>query len=492
MVKRKEILIFYIATILFVAFEMLLIFLRMYYIAALLPVGGIVIYMAIFALDYLMLLVVFCTPLSLKYHIPGLELGQIGVGMSMPTQPIMFGIMLLFFMHTAYTGYAKSNLRHPVSIIIIIGLLWILVTSCTSTMPFVSFKFLIERIWNVVTFYFLGIILFKTLKNMYSFMWLYIIPFAGIIVYTLIRHSHYHFAVKQANPTPQPFYNDHTAYGAMLAMFIPVLAGFVFTRRIGRVGRIAAFGFLCLFVIALFFSFSRAAWVSVVVAMLLLVLMLFRVKLKWILAGFFLGMAIFFTYQTKIIMQLQRNTTDVSQDYSKELQSISNISSDASNRERLNRWSCAYRMWCDKPVFGYGPGTYSFKYAPYQLSYMRTIISTNEGNGGNSHSEYLGPLAEEGVLGMLLVIAMAMSVIALAFRLAYNFKDRDMRILVISILLGLTTYFVHGFMNNFLDTDKASVPFWGFIGMLVAIDLTSKKEDFIEKKPKTVIAIPKN
>ena len=29
-------------------------------------------------------------------------------------------------------------------------------------------------------------------------------------------------------------------------------------------------------------------------------------------------------------------------------------------------------------------------------------------------------------------------------------------------------------MNDFLDTDKAAVPFWGFIGMLVAIDLNAK------------------
>jgi hypothetical protein len=30
---------------------------------------------------------------------------------------------------------------------------------------------------------------------------------------------------------------------------------------------------------------------------------------------------------------------------------------------------------------------------------------------------------------------------------------------------------VHGFLNNFLDTDKASVPFWGFTAIIVAIDL---------------------
>jgi hypothetical protein len=45
------------------------------------------------------------------------------------------------------------------------------------------------------------------------------------------------------------------------------------------------------------------------------------------------------------------------------------------------------------------------------------------------------------------------------------------RALVLSLILGLTTYFVHGFLNNFLDTDKASVPVWGFAAALVAIQL---------------------
>jgi hypothetical protein len=31
-------------------------------------------------------------------------------------------------------------------------------------------------------------------------------------------------------------------------------------------------------------------------------------------------------------------------------------------------------------------------------------------------------------------------------------------------------------MNNFLDTDKASVIFWGYIAIIVKISLLSKKE----------------
>jgi hypothetical protein len=49
------------------------------------------------------------------------------------------------------------------------------------------------------------------------------------------------------------------------------------------------------------------------------------------------------------------------------------------------------------------------------------------------------------------------------------------------MFLGLVTYLIHGILNNFLDTDKASAPFWGFIAAIVAIEVyhveTPKKQD---------------
>ncbi len=444
---------------------------------AAIPFAAIIVYWALFSLDTLMFFVVLFTPLSLNlYDVPGLQLGNIGVGVALPTEPLMFGIMLIFLFKIIHVGYDKKITRHPVTIFILISLAWMFFTCCTSTMYFVSYKYFIERSWGVVTFYFLGILLFKNIKNIYTFNWLYIISFTVVITYTVIRHYPSHFSEKGAHMAVVPFYNDHTAYGALLAMFLPVVAGMSLIKRNKPVVRLIATILFFVFLGALALSYSRAAWLSTVAVMAMFGLMYIRVKLKWILAGLLVGVCLFFLYQNSIIQKLQRNNQDVSQDIGKEIQSISNISSDASNRERLNRWSCAYRMWLDKPVFGYGPGTYMFKYAPYQLPYMRTIISTNEGTGGNAHNEYLGPLAEEGLMGMLAMVAIAVSVFFLGFRLYYNLKDKDMRILTLSIFLGLVSYFIHGMMNNFLDTDKAAVPFWGFIGMLVAIDLMTKEQ----------------
>jgi len=51
--------------------------------------------------------------------------------------------------------------------------------------------------------------------------------------------------------------------------------------------------------------------------------------------------------------------------------------------------------------------------------------------------------------------------------------DKRLKSIVLTALVGLVTYYIHGFLNNFLDTDKLSVPFWGFTAMIVAIDIYS-------------------
>ena len=178
---------------------------------------------------------------------------------------------------------------------------------------------------------------------------------------------------------------------------------------------------------------------------------------------------------TQLIMKLERNKQDASSNFTEQIQSVTNISTDASNLERLNRWSCAYRMFLDKPIFGWGPGTYMFKYAPYQLSYERTIISTNFGEVGNAHSEYLGPLSEQGILGMLIMLTLVFTTLYYAVNIYRKSNEKNVKIIVLSATIGLITYYVHGLMNNFLDTDKLSALFWAYTAIIVVFDIQTKK-----------------
>ena len=182
-------------------------------------------------------------------------------------------------------------------------------------------------------------------------------------------------------------------------------------------------------------------------------------------------------------MELEKNREESSTNFSSHLQSITNITTDASNIERFNRWNCAVKMFKERPILGWGPGTYAFLYAPYQVSNEKTIISTNFGDGGNAHSEILGPLAEQGLIGSISYLLIVLLVCYYSSVFISKCKNRNTKLLAMGLFLGLIAYWVHGFLNNFLDTDKASVSYWGFIAALVALQVYYKennKEEFTD------------
>jgi O-antigen ligase len=187
-------------------------------------------------------------------------------------------------------------------------------------------------------------------------------------------------------------------------------------------------------------------------------------------------------FQDSIVRELERNRQDSSENFTEHIQSMTNISSDASNLERLNRWSSAWQMFEARPFLGWGPGTYMFQYAPFQKHSETTVISTNLGDAGNAHSEYLGPLCESGVLGLVSFLLIMIFILHTGMTLYYKLDDDRLKMLVMSMLLGLITYFIHGILNNFLDTDKVSVPFWGFCAGIIAIDIYQKKRTLSSAK----------
>ncbi|HLN53122.1 MAG TPA: O-antigen ligase family protein [Lentimicrobium sp.] len=467
---------FYLLSGLFILLNSLLI-VKELYLGIFIPVLIIIGLMYIFWLDKLLLFIVFLTPLAVN-----IADQEMGIGVSIPTEPLLVGILVIFMIKTLFNGnYDKRILNHPVSWTIYLSLLWILVTSITSEMPWVSFKFLFARLWFVIPFYFLGVVLFKNAKNITHFNWLYVIALGAVIVYTTYHHSHYGFAEEQGHWVMKPFYNDHTAYGGILAFFVPVFVGYAFNSTRSKTYRLYAGIFAFLLIGALYLSYSRAAWVSLAAIVIIAALIVFRIRLRWILITLTALIASFYIFQYEILYVLEKNKQDSSENFVEHVQSIYNISSDASNLERINRWQSAFRMYHERPLFGWGPGTYQFIYAPFQRSQERTIISTNAGDLGNAHSEYIGPLSEQGLPGMLIVVLMGSVIIYTGIKVYHQARNKEIKLYSLVAVLSLCTYFVHGFLNNFLDTDKASVPFWGFFGMIVAMDIYHKNKLRIEE-----------
>jgi len=461
-----------VGSILFLVLTMLAFFRQQWTIVAI-PVALLIGLFAFFKPKYLLFIIVAVTPFSINLA----EMGRRDVAFYIPTEPLLFGFMLLIIMAQLQSRIIpREVLRHPVSVAFYIYLSWLLITSITSVQPMVSMKYLISRSWFVIPLYFAGTAIFLNQRNIIRFLLLYLIPFIVIVIYTTIRHATYGFEEESAHWVMEPFYRDHTQYGAVVAFFIPIVFGFMTRTRQKIEARILGFLGLSLLLVTLIYTYSRAALLSVIIAFSFWMVVKSRVNLKLIFGiASLLAVTLWLTFDD-IMIQLQKNRIDSSENLVENVESITNISTDASNLERINRWNSVFEMAKERPLLGFGPGTYMFQYAPYQKSRDLTIISTNFGDVGNAHSEYLGPLAETGFPGLLTVLYLLYCIFYSAYKAYHRMPDGLPRHFLLFSTLALITYFSHGFLNNFLDSDKASIPVFGAIAIIVAIDIGSRKQ----------------
>lgn len=443
-------------------------------LALLFPFVGFGIYLLLFNKKWLLYLALLFTPLSLPFALPG------DMKLSAPTELIALLLMGVTFFYLLRNKVHRAFLNHPFTSILLIDLFWQIVCSIASTHPDVSFKRIVMRSIFLMVFYFLvgGWSFDAPRKNIRLFL-LYAFGLIPVIYFTLMTHAHHDFNPRAAYNICSPYYNDHTIYGACLAFVLPLLIVLILHSK--KLGfslplRIALTLTTIIVGTAEILALSRAAWLSLVVAVGFVFLLRLKVKITGVIV--LLGILTITTFSMREILYEQiAETATVSNDgnVTNHLTSVTNIQTDVSNLERINRWYCAWNMFLDKPHMGFGPGTYQFEYATYQTPEYKTYISTTHGDRGNAHSEYLTYLSETGWPGIIVFFVLVFYSVHLGMMSYYHFRGID-RVVVLGILLGLITFYIHGLFNSFLDQDKMAVLVFAALSTLVVFDLKRKRQ----------------
>lgn len=464
-------LIIWIACMLFVLANGLLLLKGVPYLL-LLPISLIGLILVFISPEKTLIGLAFLAPLSieLRSFMPNLSFSII-----LPTEPILLLLLLaLIYLQLTPNRLPKSIIYHPISLSIYGFMSWLVVCAIGSEYPLVSIKYILMKGWFFASFFFLAIPLFQKRKNIHKFFWAFSIGLFIVAIYALVRQAEGGLLSKSAAASsPCPYFNDHTSYAAAIAFCISFLTLSLFIKK--RVTTVTmTVLFLLFFIGALVLSYTRAAWLSLVFAAGVFILIHFRIKLTTIVltAGILIGS--FFYFQDDITHAMERNKAVSSTNLVEHLKSITNVSSDASNAERLNRWHSAIELFKERPIIGWGPGTYIFVYGDFQIAKDRTVISTNRGSGGNAHSEYLGLMAESGITAAVLYLLILIIVFYKGIRYYQTSSDREIRMLVMASLLGISTYVMHSTLNNFLDADEIAAPFWAFAAVIAAADISTK------------------
>ena len=398
-----------------------------------------------------------------------------GLGLALPTEPL-FILMFLFitFRWLIKPDFRLEMLSHPISIAILAYLLWMWIATIFSTMPIVSIKFVMARTWYIVLFYFTCLSIFSNFKNIHWFFKAFTITTLGLVIFTLTKHAADGFIRSSSYGISWPFFPDHGMYAAAIAFAVSILFIYAFAGR--HFGISLPFAPFLVFLLAILLfgivvSYTRATWLSLVAAIGMFAVLKMRIKFSWILLVLFGAFAYGIINQEKILYDLEANKQGSSDDIEGHVKSVSNVTTDPSNLERINRWKCAGRMVSERPLFGFGPGTYVFQYSPFQKSDEITLISTFAGDMGDAHSEYFSAMSESGYLGLLTWIGIVLTTLGVSFKIFYREKPGKVRYTLLMAILGLITYYVHAFLNNYSQYDKIAVPLWTFTAVIAALDL---------------------
>ena len=430
---------------------------------------------------FMMLLLSIPFSLNLPLHYFKLNIPLVLFQLEFPSEliiiPLVFWMIFRLYKHGSQV---VMLLKHPIVMLGMFWNLWMILGIPFSSDPMFTLKYSVVSMSQWIVFFW-GIWMLNIRPEQAVEKWFNFYTFsAGIIViYATIQFYRHDFDIQSSVLIARPFYFDHALLSACLSLLAGIYGARLWVAFQSKKRKLS-FAYLIIqaFLVAgIILSFSRAAWISFLISLVLIgVVILFKFSKLWsmlTLVGIIGVLAIILTVATS---NQAAPTSSKPDNWLEHFSSITNFKDNVSNLERINRYRCAYRMFLDRPVIGFGAGTYRVAFLPYQKPEEMTRISVTTagvhppGRGGSAHSEYLRALSETGLPGFLILAGMVISVLITGLRIYFKSRHPCHGWYAIGILYGLCTFFVHGLFNNFLEQHKVSVLFWSMLMFLVLLD----------------------
>jgi O-antigen ligase len=438
----------------------------------LIPAGILFLYLSIINFKLIYFLLLAMIPLSIEVALPG------GFATDFPTEPLIVGLMFLFlgFVAANPQTFDKKFLQHPVTFLLIIHYCWILVSATYSADTIVSLKFLLAKTWYIITFVFLTAALITDVNVFKKVFWCIFIPLFGTVLYTLIRHSAYDFSFQSVNEQMQPFFRNHVNYACTLAQVIPFVILAITWYRKGSKTRIFLICTLIILAVAIYFAYTRSAWLSLLVA----AIMFFVIKKGWMAGVLTIGVTAvvgFFLYMSVNNHYLAHEPDYEHTIYHPELEDhlISTFEGeDVSSAERIYRWVAGVRMWSSRPITGYGPGNFNNFYKTFTVTGFETYVSDNP-ERSSIHNYFLLVLTEQGIIGLIIFIVLTILIFIKGQQIYNKTQQIEEKRYVMAVLLCLVIIYVNTFLSDLIETDKIGSFYFICIALLVNQDLRNRR-----------------
>ena len=272
-----------------------------------------------------------------------------------------------------------------------------------------------------------------------------------------------------------PFYRNKVAYACTVTVFIPFVW---YARKWYQQWSLKWWilvGALVLMLIAVQFSYTRAAYITLIMAVGAYFV------IKWRLMKIALSLASVLAILFILNVTSHRNYLDSKPEYNKtithdrfdDLLSATTKGQDVSTMERVYRWVAGGHMVAEKPLFGFGPSTFTEFYKSYTLFGFTTYVSDNDELSG-IHCYYLMTAVEQGIVGLLFFVLLVFVVLLKGEQVYHETTSISQKRIV--MIAMLTSVIIDGLllMNDMVETDKVGSFFFLSMALIVVIDLKNK------------------
>ncbi|MDX1476480.1 MAG: O-antigen ligase family protein [Saprospiraceae bacterium] len=428
------------------------------------PVLAFGLFLAVADVKRLYLLLWATIPISTEVSLPN------GVGTDLPDEPLMillFGIGMIMIVSRLHK-FSFRLLLHPITLFLLLHLAWIGLTTIHSDDLLVSLKFFLAKSWYIVVFYVMGYLLIRGERDWRQWFYWVIIPLLLTVVVVVVRHALAGFTFDSINSVLNPFYRNHVSYALMLGVITPFI--WFFRHRIpGRYGGIL----LTLFVIiAIYFAYTRAAYLGLLTAVAGYWIMRLRLT-RVVLVVTIAGALITYTQLAK-----DNRYMDYAPDYYRTIThyEFDNLIEatykleDISTMERFYRWIAGFYMIADQPLLGFGPGNFYGFYKSYTDENFVTYVSHNPERSG-IHNYFLMTAVEQGLPGLVIFILLIAVVLLKAEWMYRKLPEGLPRHFLSACVAALYFILFVLLLNDMIETDKIGSVFFFCLAMIAALEL---------------------
>jgi O-antigen ligase len=442
-------------------------------------VPGLLLFAAWTALDIkpIFFLLLCFLPLSFEFQVTE------SLGTDLPTEPLMLLLAGTIVLKAFYQP-DTIRLNHLFDWLLLIHFVWIITTVVFAEIPLVALKFLLAKTWYILAFYTLGRLVLTNPQRWHLAIWLILVPLALTHFIAMVRFREFDFAFADVNRVVVPFYRNHVTFAALAVVVLPY-GWYLFRAYKGHwMARSFIFLLLMIILIGVQFSYTRAAYVALVGAILATFLIRFRLMVPAI------GVALIIVVAFLSNVVQKNRYLDFAPDYNKtithqEFTDLLNATyklQDISTMERVYRWVAAFYMIADRPVTGFGPNNFYENYEQYTVKSFRTYVSDNPEKSG-MHNYYLMIAVEQGIVGLLIYFLLMIYVMVRGERIYHETIEPRRKALAMTALASLVVIHLLQTMNDLVETDKVGPFFFLAMALLVMVDQFNQQSRTVALPP---------